>query len=97
MEELGLEVTQLLVAVLGLITSLIMAGLKMGITWFAKLPKTSQAMMVGALAIPIGLLGGVMGVDLPGDPTTWDGNTVNVILTWLSSMGVHALGDAVKK
>lgn len=95
--ELGLEVTQLLVVVLGLVTSLIMAGLKLGTNWFRKLPKKVQATVVAGLAVPIALLGGAMGVDLPGDPTSWDGNTVNVILTWLTAMGVHAGGDAIAK
>lgn len=96
-QELGLEVTKLLVVLLGAVAAVIMAGLKLGIDWFKKLPKVAQTMIVGALATPIALLSGAMGVDLPGDPTAWDGNTVNVILTWLAAMGVHAAGDAVTK
>lgn len=93
--ELGLEITQLLIVVLGIITSLVMGALKLLNTGIAKLPKTAKLMLVGAIAIPITLLGGWLGIDLPADPTTWDGVTVNVILTYLSAMGARAATRAV--
>jgi len=90
------DITQLLVVILGLVTSLIMGGLKLVIAQLDKMPKTGKAMIVGALAIPIALLGGVMGVELPGDVSSWDGNTVNVILTWLTAMGARAAIKTLK-
>ena len=95
--EIGLQLTELLVVALGALTSLIMGGLKMGLTGLDKLPKPAKAMVVAALAVPIALLGGWIGVDLPGDVTTWDGNVINVILTWLTAMGVRAGTKAIVK
>jgi len=95
METVGLEVTQLLVVVLGIVTSLIMGLLKLVSDGIAKLPKTLQLALVAALAVPVGLLGGWLGVAVPGDPTTWDGATVNVILTAFTAMGVRAATRAV--
>ncbi len=91
------DIAQLFVVLIGMATALIMGGLRMAIEQLDKLPKLAKAMIVGALAIPIALLSGVMGVELPGDPTTWDGNVVNVILTWLTAMGARAATKAITK
>ena len=48
------------------------------------------------LFVLIGLLGGFMGMELPGDVSTWDGNTVNVVLTWLTAMGSRAAIKTLK-
>jgi len=90
------DITQLLVVILGLVTSLLMGGLKLVVAQMEKMPKATKAMIVAAIAVPIGLLGGFMGMELPGDVTTWDGNTVNVVLTWLTAMGSRAAIKTLK-
>lgn len=97
MEDVTLEVTKLLVLLLGLVTSLIMGGLRTLSTGLDKLPRPVKAMVVAALAIPVAWLGGASGIDLPADPATWDGTIVNMILTWLSAMGLNGLYGAVTK
>lgn len=97
MEDAGSQLAEMLVLLLGTLTTIIVLVLgKLG-TWFKSLPTMARGLIVGVIAIPVALLGGQMGVELPADPTTWDGNTVNAILTWASSMGIHAAGKALKK
>ena len=95
MEEAGLQITQLLVLVVGIVTSVTMAALKKVSEGLDSLPKPAKTLLVGAIATPIAILSGWVGIDLPGDPTTWDGTTVNVILTWASSMGIRAAARAI--
>ena len=97
MEQVGLEITQLLVVVIGMLTSVIMAILKQVTDLFKKMPKSLQAGVVAVIATPLAWLSGQVGIDLPGDPSAWDGNAVNAVLTWLTAMGVHAGVGAVTK
>ena len=89
--------TELLVVVLGIITSLIMGLMKMLSINVAKLPTTAQAVIVLLLATPVAWLVGVSGLDLPADPLTWDGAVINGILTWLVAMGSRAGMKAITK
>jgi hypothetical protein len=95
--EIGLTVTNLLVALIGLITSLVMTGLRFASDGINKLPKPLKAALVGAISIPIAWLSGVVGIDLPADPTVWDGVLVNSVLTWLAAMGINAAGTSLLK
>jgi hypothetical protein len=88
--------TELLVALVGAITAIIMSvigKISMGID---KAPKILRAFIVLALAAPIAWLSGYFGMKLPADPLTWDGATINALLTWLSAMGLHAVGKKLK-
>ena len=88
--------TELLVVLIGAITAIVMSALgklSMGID---KAPKMLRAVIVLALAAPIAWLAGVVGTELPADALTWDGATINAILTWLSAMGLHAVGKKLR-
>ena len=88
--------TELLVVVLGVVTSLIMTGLRKMTTLVDKLPTAARGVIVLLLATPIAWLSGQLGADLPADPLTWDGTVINVILTWLLALGAHAGAKALK-
>ena len=87
---------ELLVILLGTLTSLIMGALKKYTTWINSIHPTWRAVIVGVLAVPIALLAGVLGLNLPADPAMWDGNVINSILTALLAMGQHALLKAIR-
>lgn len=89
--------SDLLIMGLGTITSLVMVALGYLNAKLATLPPFVRTMIVTAIAVPVALLSGYIGIAVPADPTTWDGATVNVILTALSAMGIHAGAKAATK
>ena len=91
------SVTELLVVFLGIVTSLVMVVLRRITTLVDKAPKVVRTLIVVALATPVAMLSGWLGVDLPGDPMVWDGAVINVILTALTAMGAHAGAKALQK
>lgn len=88
--------TELLVVIVGILTSLIMSVLGKLSLGIEKAPKMLRAVIVLALAAPIAWLAGAAGTELPADPLTWDGATINALLTWLSAMGIHAVGKKLQ-
>lgn len=91
------SVMELLVVLLGMVTSVVMVGFKRAVLLVDKMPSIYKAMLVMALSVPVAWLAGKSGLALPADPTTWDGNVVNSILTWLLAMGAHAGAKAIQK
>jgi hypothetical protein len=91
-----MESSELTLIVVGILTSGIMGALKMLSLRFQKLPKRVKLIIVFVLAAPIAWLSGRVGIDLPADPTTWDGTTINAILIWLVAMGERAGVKALK-
>lgn len=99
----GIETTQLilplLALVLGPVTSSILSVLKYIFTPIDKLsPMAKQAVLIvlSYLVFKLSMLLG-LGTPLPGDPTTWTGETINTILTSLLSLGYYNLRNSVKK
>ena len=88
--------TELLVVLIGAITAIIMSALGKFSMGIDKAPKILRAFIVLGLAAPIAWLSGYFGTELPADPLTWDGATVNALLTWLSAMGLHAVGKKLR-
>lgn len=89
------SVTELLVVLLGALTSIIMALLKKFSGFLGKAPGPIQALVVVALSFPVAWLAGFFGMELPADPFTWDGALINAMLVSLTSMGAHAVGKTV--
>ena len=88
--------TELLVLLVSVLTAIIMSALGKISDGINKAPKLLRAFIVFAVAAPIAWLGGRVGIELPADPLTWDGATINAILTWLSAMGLHAVGKKLR-
>ena len=88
--------TELLVLVVGIFTSIIMSALGKISEGINKAPAMLRAVIVLLLAAPIAWLSGFVGMELPADPLTWDGATINALLTWFSAMGLHAVGKKLR-
>lgn len=86
---------ELIATVLALVTSLLMTGLRRVATSVEGLPPVVRTMIVVVLAAAVSWLGGVLGLDLPANPLTWDGTTINTVMTALLAMGLHAAGKAL--
>ncbi len=86
---------ELILAVIALATTVIMGGLKHGVDWIDDLPKTVKSLVVLLLAYALQTVAGFTGVEMPADPLTLDGATVNAVLVWLMSQGAHAAKKAI--
>lgn len=83
--------------VIAIATTFIMGGLRKVFAPLNTLPPIARTLIVSVLAFGTATLSGFLGTPLPADPTTWDGVTVNGILTALLAMGTHAGYKAIGK
>lgn len=91
------SISELMVLLLGIVTSFAMVALRKMATFLDSVPSTVRSVIVVALSLPVAMLGGALGLELPADPTTWDGTTVNTVLTAVAAMGAHAGAKAFEK
>lgn len=56
-------------------------------------PAAKQAILV-VVGFGVAKLAAVLALPLPGDPTTWSGDTINAVLIALMSLGVHNVKKA---
>ena len=70
--------------------------LKKAVAWVAELPAVAKAMAVLVVNYAIAWLVYFTGLELPLDAGAWTVTTMQGVIMWLGSMGVHALTKAVK-
>ena len=90
-------ITGLFTVLISIVTSAVMAVIKTIAPIVAQAPKPVRAVVVGLLAAPVAVLSGKVGIELPADPSTWDGTAVNAVLMWLMAMGAHAATKTLKR
>jgi len=89
--------SELIIALLGIVTAFIMQGLKKVIPLMDKLPTWGKSIVVLILSSVTVFVGGLLGVSIPANPEAWSPEVINSILVALVAMGSHALKGAVKK
>lgn len=73
----------------GALNSVVLGALKKAsVTVDSWNPAAKQATLV-VVGFGVAKLAALLNLPLPGDPTTWAGDTVNAVLIALMSMGVH--------
>ncbi len=89
--------SELVIAMLGIVTAFIMQGLKKVLPLIDNLPAWGKSVLVLFLSTATVFVGGLLGVSIPADPNAWSPEVINSILVSLVAMGSHALKGAVKK
>jgi hypothetical protein len=91
------SINELMVLAVGVATSYAMVGLRKVVVELDKAPPIVRSAVVVVLGLVATVVSGKLGIDLPADPATWDGVTINSLLTAFAAMGIHAVGKAFKE
>lgn len=81
--------TPVITAVLGLVTTLVMGGIKKLSQKIDELPSMYKQLIVALIAFGVTKLSTLLGIVIPSDPTVWSAELVQSILTALAALGLH--------
>ena len=84
-----------LMVALPLVSSVIFQALKKAAGWIGALPDLAKVVAVLIVNWLITILAYVSGLELPIEGGLWTVTTIEAVLAWLASMGVHALGKSL--